>query len=144
MRNYLKKKKKKISPSPLENKWKLFPILFNSRIKKKLSENYFSPLNVISKAKLTIRQSFSTINYSLTYREKGWRVFEYSRTYDDICSKIIPIIFAFRKAIYDVHLLVSSPLVVSSRDREKRDEEREEEGKNNHTGQSVVPLTVEK
>lgn len=55
-----KKKKKKISPSPLENKWKLFPILFNSRIKKKLSENYFSPLNVISKAKLTIRQSFST------------------------------------------------------------------------------------
>lgn len=104
-------------------------ILFNPRIKKKLPENYFSPLNVISKAKLIIRHHSSQLDYSLNYREKERRVFEYSRTYDDICSKIIPIIFASRKAIYDAtssfHLLLLFRRAIGKKDSSRKGMKRE-------------------
>lgn len=74
------------------NFFKFFSIL-NPRTKQ-LSENYFS-WTLYLKQTFTIRRSFSA-QIHLFIEKKG----EYSH-HDDVCSKIIPIIFAFRKAIYD-------------------------------------------
>lgn len=82
------------------NFFKFFSIL-NPRTKQ-LWELFL--VNVISEANV-YHQMIVLSSNSFIYRKKG----EYSH-HDDVCSKIIPIIFAFRKAIYDTtssfHLLL--------------------------------------
>lgn len=125
------------------NFFKFFSIL-NPRTKQ-LSENYFS-WTLYLKQRFIIRRSFSAQIHLFIEKRRvftsRWCLFQnYS---NHLC---------FSQSNLRYHLLVSSPLVVdrfigekdsSQRERKKGMKREKGEGKNNHTGQSVVPLTVEK
>lgn len=102
-----KKKKKKFLLPHLRINGNFFQF-FSIQEQKKNSLRIISRHWTLYPKQNLLSDNHSQLNYSLTYREKGWRVFEYSRTYDDICSKIIPIIFAKQFTTYtsSFHLLL--------------------------------------
>lgn len=124
------------------NFFKFFSIL-NPRTKQ-LSENYFSWTLYLKGLPSDDRSQLKFIYLSKKRRvfTSRWCLFQnYS---NHLC---------FSQSNLRYHLLVSSPLVVdrfigekdsSQRERKKGMKREKREGKNNHTGQSVVPLTVEK
>lgn len=124
-------------------------ILFNPRIKKKTPWELFLAIERYIQSKTYYQTSqFSTRLFAQLSRKRAESIRVLSNVWWYLLQNYSNHL-CFSQSNLRRHLLVSSPLVVSSRDREKRfipqrDEEREEEGKNNHTGQSVAPLTVEK